>query len=150
MLEAHGATEAATVITADVVLLAADSVLDLATELAILGPATSKTIVLGDLGAISPTRCREPGTLEVVLETYRPLGVFQWPQGMDLAGRTPGFLGLKDLADKLNDSYVKAYSTDNYGAWVFREGEDAGDFVLRVLCALERPQTTPEAQQHTA
>src|SRR5437867_3832211 len=93
MLTARGAKEVTSLESSDVVLLAEDSVTDLADALRQLGLAARKTIVIGSLQSISVMRRPDPGTLEGTLETFRPLGVLNWLG--ERSTSIPGFVGPK-------------------------------------------------------
>lgn len=141
MLEARGTQETTSLESADVVLLAADSVSELADALAHLGTAARKTIVIGSLPSISVTRRPDPGTLEGTLEEFRPLGILNWTG--ESPNSTPGFVGPKDLAERLGAGYMKAFATRHYGSWIRRDDEDLADFVCKVFSATaDCPSTT--------
>ena len=134
LLEARGVKIAMSIDVADVVILAVDSTEEFAQELAILGPAARKTIAIGPLPSISVTRRPEPGTLEGTLETFRPLGLFNGSSSDPLI-TVSGFLGPKDLAEKLGAGFIKAFSTRHYGSWIRRDGDDISDFISRLVLA---------------
>lgn len=134
LLEARGIALAPAVDTADVLLLGADSAADMSDELAKLGIAARKSLVVGALPSISVTRRAEPGTLEGALETFRPLGVLN-VGASDLIQEIPGFVGPKHLAERLGAGFMKAFSTKHYGTWIRRDGLDVADFILRLVTA---------------
>lgn len=133
MLEARGTRETTSLESVDVVLLAADSVPDLAAALAHLGAGAQKTIAIGSLPSISVTRRPDRDTIEGTLEEFRPLGILYW-SGESVAS-IPGFVGPKDLAERLGAGYMKAFATRHYGSWIRRDGEDLADFLCKVVFA---------------
>jgi len=135
LLDARGARVAESVESADVVLASAASLDEADTVLASLGEAARKTIVLGDFSPIHVTNFPEPGNFEGLLEACRPLGVLRTDPADAWQPMATGFIGTKALASALDAGFIKAFSTPTYGAWLHCAGEDAADFVLRVVRA---------------
>jgi hypothetical protein len=138
-LARHGAEETSNS-DPELLLVCAESVSDAAALLESIEPsARSRVLLVGVVGELDVRRPPTEGTLAGLLERYRPLGAMmvaeQWRP--DLAG----FIGAKDLAENMNAGFAKQFSSRHYATWLRCAGDDAGDFVLKLVAETTRSPT---------
>jgi hypothetical protein len=133
LLTQHGATETGDLMS-ELVLLGADNVADASAILEQLDPFIRSNVVLvGVPGELDVRRRAAQGTLAGLLEMYRPLGAIEMRKTWSPV--LSGFIGKKDLADRMESGVAKEFSTQHYGNWLRCDGSDAADFLLRLLAA---------------
>jgi hypothetical protein len=132
-LEAHGARPSQ-IPAPDLVLVSATTVEEATKALSGLPvEERARAVLVGVEGSLDLRERPEPGTMAHLLETFQPLGVLQTHALSSWA--SSGFIGHKELARKLGARYLNLYSSPSYSAWIGCPGDDAGDFLVRLVNA---------------
>ena len=119
----RGATHADRGAVADLWLIGVDTLAEASSVLESLGTSErSKALLVGVPGTLDVRQPATAGTLAGLLETFRPFGVLA--VGGEWKPELAGFIGTKELADRMEAGYMKQLSSRHYGSWLRCDGAE--------------------------